>query len=73
MATKKTPIPTQPKDAPPVGNDADGAESLLSYRVTSPLRHDGQRYKIGDLVELTVEQFERLRVSGVVTDEAAEG
>lgn len=63
MAAKKT---TQKVETP---EQVD----LLSYRVTSPLRHNGQRYKIGDLVELTVEQFERLRVSGVVTDEAAAG
>lgn len=49
------------------------AYELPSYRVTSTLRYNGQRYKIGDLVELTVEQFERLRVIGVVTDEAAAG
>ena len=71
MATKKTPIPTQPKDAPPVGNEADGAESLPSYRVTSPLRHNGQHYKIGDLVELTADEFARLSAAGVVTDQPA--
>lgn len=63
MAAKKT---TQKAETPQ-------QVELLSYRVTSPLRHNGERYKIDDLVELTVEQFERLRDSGVVTDEAAEG
>lgn len=67
-------VPTAAAPLPPDAAEVVGAAyELPSYRVTSTLRYNGQRYKIGDLVELTVEQFERLRVIGVVTDEAAAG
>ncbi len=68
---KKTNTPAREMDAPPVGNDAGGAEALMSYRVTSPLRHNGQHYKIGDLVELAADEFARLSAAGVVTDQPA--
>lgn len=42
-----------------------------SYRVISPLRHNGRRYKPGDLVTLMPAQAARL--AGVVTTEPAEG
>lgn len=38
----------------------------LSYRVLSPLRHDGERYKPGDLVPLLPEMAVPLLKSGVL-------
>lgn len=61
MAAKKT---TQKVETPEL-------VELLSYRVTSPLRHNGSHYKIGDLVELTADEFARLHAVGVVTDQPA--
>lgn len=73
MPAKKIPIPPPPQDAPPVGNDADGAEppDALSYRVISPLNHNGNLYQVNDLVELSIEQFGALSAAGVVTDQPA--
>ena len=48
-------------------------DGVLSYRVISPLRHDGKRYKVGDLVNLAGPQAARLIGLRVVTTEPAEG
>jgi len=42
-------------------------------RISRPLRHNGTRYKIGDLVELSTSEFWHLRRLGVVIDEASVG
>lgn len=49
--------------------------TVLSCRVISPLRHDGQRYKVGDLVNLSGPQAARLIGLRVVAahDEPAAG
>ncbi len=62
-----TAVAPQPLDAAEVVGDAE----QLSYRVISPLRHNGQRYQINDLVELHLDEFARLRRLGVVTDQPA--
>lgn len=51
------------------------ADVELSYRVISPLRHDGQRYKVGDTVNLSGPQAAHLIGLRVVAphDELAEG
>lgn len=47
------------------------AAETQAYRVVSPLHHNGSHYKIGDLVELTADEFARLSAAGVVTDQPA--
>lgn len=67
-------VPTAAAPLPPDAAEVVGAAyELPSYRVTSPLRHNGTRYKIGDLVELSTSEFWHLRRLGVVIDEASVG
>jgi hypothetical protein len=39
---------------------------MAGYPVIEPLRHDGRDYAPGDVVELTDEQAEPMRQSGVI-------
>lgn len=55
MAKKSPPAAVEPPE-------------LLSYRVTTPLNHNGDLYQVDELVDLTPDEFARL--NGVaVTDQ----
>ncbi|KPV42017.1 DUF7210 family protein [Alicyclobacillus ferrooxydans] len=44
------------------------AEATKAYTVVTSLKHDGERYKAGDKVQLTAAQAEQLIKAGAVTN-----
>lgn len=58
---------TAPPSYPPSRGES------VTYRVISPLRHNGERYRVGALIELGAAEADRLLALRVVTDESTEG
>jgi len=74
-AVSATPVGDAPagEEATPVAQASPpAAHADLSYRVIAPLRHDGRRYAVGDLVTLAPAQAARLIGLRVVADQPVE-
>ena len=70
MVTRKGKTKTLPSDAKPVADAARDEPGRVPFRVLRPVEHDGQRYAVGDTLELDAAVAAPLLTAGALDADA---